>query len=233
MTARLLCRVSILICVTVAALMAAGPAAATPGMVGSTTTGFFCTADPNACGGLPNQHLIYPYRITPECGPVLAIDKAGILVGGYVDDTTANEHRVAWCSYYKMWGQIWSGSYGLADNSLPNDLVEWYPVLDHHSNPGWPPNPGHGGYILQSFSWGDNLSDGQAQGRCGPASAGWTQASCAAQYQAPDFSQLQEMWCKAWDRHPKYIYWYYAGGEQVQEIFNVMATDCTSQLYVG
>jgi hypothetical protein len=185
-------------------------------------TGFFCTAIVTACAGLPNQTLVQATHILPQCGTVWQVTRRGQQVGAYVDDTAgAAETKDIQC-VQSAGLPIYSGEWG-HDTGMPGGMVEWYPVLDHRSRVGTPPGPGQRGYILQAFSWGDNVVDGETMGRCASSD---TQTSCSARYSRPGFTQLRQMWCAARARKPREVLWYYAGGEPEAQVFRVMRRPC-------
>ena len=173
--------------------------------------GFFCTGLAAAfCAGIPTGQMIVSSGNLSECPQALGIYRGGHVVGAYVDDSLGgSEGAVQGCA--AQFTTVYAGEFG-HDQGLRNGLVEWYPVADHSSHIGAPPPPGKAGYILQAFSWGDNLWDGRGPPfyRC---TTDDTTASCAARYQAPSVQQLRTMWCRALGRHPRAIFWYYAGGE--------------------
>jgi hypothetical protein len=186
-------------------------------------TGFFCTWLAAACAGLPHQTLVGS-TVLAQCGSVLALTRNGQQVGAYVDDTLGPSEQGTQACAGRYVPTVYAGEAGR--RGLPLGLVEWYPVLDHRSAIGQPPPPGEAGYILQSFSWGDNLIDGAIRGRCSESDSS---ASCAARYSAPDRRQLRQMWCRAKARRPAVILWYYAGGDPVSEVFRVMRTPCSDK----
>jgi hypothetical protein len=173
--------------------------------------GFFCTGLAAAfCAGIPPGQVIVSAGNLPECPQALGIYRGGHLVGGYVDDSLGGSEAAAQgCA--AQFTTVYAGEFG-HDQRLPNGLVEWYPVADHGSHIGFPPPPGEAGYILQAFSWGDNLWDGRGPPfyRC---TMDDTTGSCAARYQAPSVRQLRAIWCRALAHHPHAIFWYYAAGE--------------------
>jgi hypothetical protein len=173
--------------------------------------GFFCTGLATAlCAGIPPGQMIVRADGLPECPQTLSIYRDSHLVAAYVDDSIGpSEAQVQGCAAQLM--TVYAGEFG-HDQGLQNGLVEWYPVADHHSYIGQPPAPGQAGYILQAFSWGDNVWDGRGPPffRC---TADDTTASCAGRYQSPSIGQLRTMWCRALRRHPRVIFWYYAAGE--------------------
>ena len=86
--------------------------------------------------------------------------------------------------------------------------MEHYPVLDQHSivtaPPTLPPKSGSG-YVLQSFSWGDNLIDGITRGR---RTAIDTTAQCASRYAAPTVAQMTTTWCMARQTGAPLLLWF-------------------------
>ena len=61
-------------------------------------------------------------------------------------------------------------------------------------------------FILQAFTWGDNLGDGEAIGACSPSD---TPASCAAKLRYPNSSEQLQLRNEALSHaHPKLIIWY-------------------------
>lgn len=190
-------------------------------------TGFFCTfaATASACLSLPaHQQLVQVTQVDPQCpGQILTVTQDGQRVADYVDDTLGRSEAAAQsCAATADGLPVYAGEYGY-DYGLPNGLVEWYPVLDQSSAVGQPPPPGQAGYILQAFSWGDNLGDGEAMGRCTRSD---TPASCAAKYQAPTAVQLEQMWCAVQQYNPHLVLWYYAGGVPTDEVLQTMAEPC-------
>lgn len=173
--------------------------------------GFFCTGLAVAsCAGIPPGQMIVRAGGLPECPQALSVYRGGHLVAAYVDDTLGSSQAQAQgCA--AQFTTAYAGEFG-HDRGLSNGLVEWYPVADHRSHIGRAPPPGQSGYILQAFSWGDNVWDGRGPPfhRC---TATDTTASCAARYQAPSVQQLRTIWCRALGRHPRVILWYYAAGE--------------------
>jgi hypothetical protein len=173
--------------------------------------GFFCTGLAAAfCVGIPPGQMTVGSGNVPQCPQALGIYRAGHVVAAYVDDSLGgSEAAVERCA--AQFTTVFAGEFGY-DQGLPNGLVEWYPVADHTSQIGSPPRPGQAGYILQAFSWGDNVWDGRGPPfhRCSPDD---TTASCAARYEAPSVQQLHTMWCQALARHPHVIFWYYAASE--------------------
>jgi hypothetical protein len=173
--------------------------------------GFFCTGLAAAfCAGIPAGQMIVSSGDLPQCPQALGIYRGGHAVAAYVDDTLAgSEAAVQRCA--AQFTTVYAGEFG-HDQGLQNGVVEWYPVADHSSPIGSPPAPGQAGYVLQAFSWGDNLPDGDGPPfyRCNPDD---TTATCAARYQAPSAQQLRTIWCRALGHHPHVIFWYYAAGE--------------------
>jgi len=185
--------------------------------------GFFCTGLAAAfCTGIPAGQIIVRSGNLPECPQALGIYRGGAPVAAYVDDTLGgSEAAVQGCA--AQFTTVYAGEFGY-DRGLQNGMVEWYPVADHQSHIGSPPPPGGGGYILQAFSWGDNVWDGRGPPfhRCTTTD---TAASCAARYQAPSVRQLRTIWCHALQRHPHVIFWYYAAGE-TNAVFHVEREAC-------
>jgi hypothetical protein len=61
-------------------------------------------------------------------------------------------------------------------------------------------------FILQAFTWGDNLDDGQAIGAC---SASDTQASCYSKLRYPSANEQRELRNEVLEKaHPKLILWW-------------------------
>jgi hypothetical protein len=185
--------------------------------------GFFCTGLAAAfCRGIPVVQMTVSSGNLPKCPQALGIYQGGQPVGAYVDDSLgAAEVTVERCA--AQFTIVYAGEFG-HDQGLPNGLVEWYPVADHSTPIGSPPGPGQGGYILQAFSWGDNVWDGRGPPffRCNSDD---TTASCAARYQAPSVQQLHTMWCRALGHHPHVIFWYYAASE-TNAVLRVEAQAC-------
>jgi hypothetical protein len=189
-------------------------------------TGFFCTfaATASACIGLPaHQQLVQATPVDTGCpGSVLSITESGRRVADYVDDSLGSSEATAQSCAAADGLPVYAGEYG-HDYGLPNGLVEWYPVSDGGSTVGRPPPPGQAGYILQAFSWGDNLGDGEAMGRCTSSD---TPATCSSKYQAPSAAQLEQMWCAVQQYNPHVVLWYYAGGVPTAEVLQAMAQPC-------
>jgi hypothetical protein len=189
-------------------------------------TGFFCTfaATASACLGLPaHQQLVESTVVDTGCpGTVLSVTVDGRRVANYVDDSLGSSEAAAQACAAADGLPVYAGEYG-HDYGLPNGLVEWYPIADQGSVVGNPPPPGQAGYILQAFSWGDNLSDGEAMGRCTSSDS---TASCAAKYRAPSASQLEQMWCAVQQYSPHLVLWYYAGGVPTDDVLQAMARPC-------
>jgi hypothetical protein len=176
------------------------------------TVGFFCTglAVLAACTGLSRKYPVIYGTHPPQCPLALEVSERGRVLGAYVDDSLGSAETLVaqQCTNARL--TVFAGQWGPA--GVPGGMREWYPVADHRSAVGPAPPPGDGGYILQSFSWGDNLDDG----RYGPfhrCNAQDTTATCAARYQAPSRAQLRSLWCHALARRPRSIFWYYAGDE--------------------
>lgn len=188
--------------------------------------GFFCTGLAAAfCTGIPSGQLIVRSGDLPDCPQALGIYRRGHAVGAYVDDTLGPSQAAAQeCA--AQFATVYAGEYG-HDRGVSNGLVEWYPVADHHSRVGRPPPPGKAGYILQAFSWGDNLEDGRGPpfARC---TMDDTTASCAARYRTPSRLQLRAIWCRALALHPSVILWYYAASE-TNPVLWVEQQACTQQ----
>src|SRR5947209_1761084 len=124
--------------------------------------GWFCTGLAAAfCTGIPARQMIVTGFI-PQCpdrygqAQVEAVYGGGQRVAAYVDDSLPDAEAVQQCA--ARFTPVYAGQAGRAP--LPNGLREWYPVLDHRSRVGPAPAPGQAGYILQAFSWGDNIWDG-------------------------------------------------------------------------
>lgn len=65
-------------------------------------------------------------------------------------------------------------------------------------------------FILQAFTWGDNLSDGQAIGVCSPSD---TQASCYAKLLYPSADEQLQLRNEVLEHaHPRLILWYSFSG---------------------
>lgn len=174
--------------------------------------GWFCTGLGAAlCTGIPAGQMIVR-GFLPQCPDrygqpqVEAVYRGGQPVAAYVDDSLPDAEAVRQCA--ARFTAVYAGQAGGAP--LPNGLREWYPVLDHRSRIGRAPPPGQAGYILQAFSWGDNIWDGAHAGRCTLAE---DPALCAARYQSPSSRQLELMWCRAKRHHPRVVLWYYAAHE--------------------
>jgi hypothetical protein len=194
-----------------------------------TLLGFFCTGLAAAyCSGIPSAQVVVSSGDLPQCPQALGVYRNGHAVGAYVDDTLGGS-QAATQACAAQFTTVYAGEAG-HDRGVPNGLVEWYPVADHNSRIGTPPSPGEAGYILQAFSWGDNVWDG----RGGPFHRCTLQespTSCAAHYQAPSSQQLRTMWCRALARHPHVILWYYAAGE-TNAVLRVEHQACTRQQFV-
>jgi hypothetical protein len=185
-----------------------GPRAATEPQVG-----FFCTG-PAALTCLVPPHQLVVRGYVPECPneygqpQVEGVYRDDQLIAAYVDDSLgAAEAGTQACAQTYLPTFAGSASH---QSTLANSLVEFYPVLDHRSRVGRVPSPGSAGYILQAFSWGDNIWDGTHAGRCTSTD---DPAACSSRYQAPSGRQLHAEWCGALRHHPRVILWYYAGSE--------------------
>ncbi len=187
--------------------------------------GWFCTGLAAAfCTGVPGSQMIVRGFIT-QCPnsygqpQVEAVYRDGRGVGAYVDDSLPDAEAVLQCA--ARFTTVYAGQAGPAP--LPDGLREWYPVLDHRSRVGPAPAPGQAGYILQAFSWGDNIWDGAHAGRC---TLNDDPTLCAARYQSPSPRQLRLMWCRAMQRHPHVVLWYYAA-QETRAVLNVERRPCS------
>lgn len=149
---------------------------------------------------------------------------SGQVVGAYYDDTDPNEPADTAAAVATGEMTI-AASYGHTDPRLPAgaiDAIEHYPVLDAGSSTTI---PAERDYILQAFSWGDNVIDGQVWGRCTSTDS---DAACATRYAAPTAAQMQMMWCQAIANHPRTVLWYFAGDQAaVQQILDLEQATCT------
>jgi hypothetical protein len=187
--------------------------------------GWFCTGLAAAfCTGVPRSQMIVRGFIT-QCPntygqpQVEAVYRDGRGVGAYIDDSQPDAEAVLKCA--ARFTAVYAGQAGPA--TLQDGLREWYPVLDHHSRVGPAPAPGKAGYILQAFSWGDNIWDGAHAGRC---MLDDDPTLCAARYQSPSPRQLRLMWCRAIQHHPHVVLWYYAA-QETRAVLNVERRPCS------
>jgi hypothetical protein len=150
------------------------------------------------------------------------VTRDGVAIGTYVDDTVANQVAVLEADVGQP-GLLFAGSWYTMPLSIPGviDMAEYYPVDGPTSQVL--PVPYERAYILQAFSWGDNLWDGTMRGGCTAAD---TATSCAAKYSAPTYTQERRMWCGALSWNPLAIVWYYATPANLGELLNIEALPC-------
>ncbi len=182
--------------------------------------GFFCAA---ACALPTGQVSIGPGM---DAGASL-VHRDGAVIGRYIDDTYAGDPRVL-AARFRMQhvGMILIGTYDRPEAFGPGttNVVEHYPVLDHSSTVTPMPRERQGaGYILQSFSWGDNLTDGIARHRCSPVDS---TAACAARYATPTVAQMRRSWCLARRTRASILLWYYYSAANAKMILAIERAGC-------
>jgi hypothetical protein len=192
--------------------------------------GFFCTA---VCA-LPAGQLTID-GIPKDRGASL-IHRNGVVVGRYIDDNYRGNRRALAARFRREHvGLILVGSYRKQEDFGPGtiDVIEYYPVLDSDDKiaalPRVPPEgTGFGssdgsGYVLQAFSWGDNLYDGAIMGRCTSRDL---PSACARRYSAPTTAQMKRMWCLARQNRAVVVLWYYYSLATAQTIYAIERGSC-------
>lgn len=182
--------------------------------------GFFCA---KACALPTGQVSVGPGT---NRGASL-IHRDGTVIGRYIDDTYPGDSR-ALAAHFRMEhvGLILVGTNGESRSLGPGttNVVEHYPVLDRHSVVTPPPSvPRGSGYILQSFSWGDNVTDGIEMGRCSRIDS---TAKCKTRYSAPTLAQMRRSWCLARRTRASTLLWYYHSAANAQAILGIERDGC-------
>jgi hypothetical protein len=188
--------------------------------------GFFCAV---ACALPAGQVSIGPGM---DRGASL-VQRDGVVIGRYIDDTYPGDPRALAARFRSEdVGIILVGSYGKPRRFGPGttNVVEHYPVLDHASTvTPLPPEPRGSGYILQSFSWGDNLTDGITKGRCSLLDS---TAVCATRYAPPTVAQMRRSWCLARRTRASILLWYYYSTADAKTVMAIERARCTRWWHV-
>ena len=186
-----------------------------------TLVGFFCAA---LCA-LPAGQV----SITGADRGASLVERDGTVIGRYIDDTYPGDPRALAATFYaENVGLILVGSYQRPGSFGPGttNVVEHYPVSDGDSVvTAPPPLPPGSGYVLQSFSWGDNLTDGMTRGRCTSLDS---TASCASRYAAPTVAQMTTTWCLARRTGAPILLWFYFSPANVNQILKIEHDGCAS-----
>jgi hypothetical protein len=186
-----------------------------------TLVGFFCAA---VCAVPAGQ-----VSISGADRGASLVQRDGVVIGRYIDDTYPGDPSVLAATFRaENVGLILVGSYQKPRSFGPGttNIVEHYPVLDRNSivTPPPPLPPGSGsGYVLQSFSWGDNLTDGMTRGRC---TAIDTTAQCASRYTAPTVAQMTTTWCLARQTRAPVLLWFYYSPTTANQILKIESDGC-------
>jgi hypothetical protein len=186
-----------------------------------TLVGFFCAA---VCAVPAGQ-----VSISGADRGASLVQRDGVVIGRYIDDTYPGDPRQLAATFHaENVGLILVGSYQTPHNFGPGttNVVEHYPVLDQHSivTPPPPLPPGSGsGYVLQSFSWGDNLTDGITRRRC---TATDTTTQCASRYAAPTVAQMTTTWCMARRTGAPVLLWFYFSPATANQILKIEHDGC-------
>src|SRR6202011_5532211 len=151
---------------------------------------FFCAG---ACA-LPAGQISID-ATTTDRGASL-IHRNGVVIGRYIDDTYRGDPRALAAEFRREHlGLIWISTYRQPKDFGPgtSNVVEYYPVLDNDDQIASLPDVRQqgSGYILQAFSWGDNLYDGTLKGRCSMTDL---PTVCAQRYSTPTSAQMKRMW---------------------------------------
>jgi hypothetical protein len=186
-----------------------------------TLVGFFCAA---VCA-LPAGQV----SITGADRGASLVERDGAVIGRYIDDTYPGDPRLLAATFRaENVGLILVGSYERPRSFGPGttNVVEHYPVLDRNSTVTAPPAlpTGSGsGYVLQGFSWGDNLTDGITRGRCSSLD---TPTLCASRYTAPTVAQMTATWCMARRTGAPVLLWFYFSPGNANQILKIERDGC-------